>query len=179
MSPSTTLSDILKDGNRAQLIEAWASTEPAEDFVPLPAGQYVAHVISGELFSSQQKGTPGYKLAFKVLEGEHVGRRFWYDLWLTPAALPMAKRDLGKLGITTLEQLDQPVPRGIRCKVKLVVRKDDSGAEYNRVRSFCVLGIDRPEPDAFAPVETPAAPEGDGAEGSGPLPVKPDDGIPV
>ena len=198
---STRLSDILANGNRTELTQAWESTKPAEEFAPLPSGEYVAHVISGELFTARQNHTPGYKLTFKVIEGplaKDTGRQFWHDLWLTEPALPMAKRDLAKLGITTLQQLDQPLPQGIRCRVKLALRRDDAGAEYNRVRSFQVIGIDKPEVDVFAPVDAPApeSPDGgagavepivkddagglgDGAEGTGPLPPKPDDGIPV
>jgi hypothetical protein len=84
--------------------------------------------------ASRSKGTPGYKIEFKVIEGEHIGRHFWHDVWLTPAALPQAKRDLGKIGATDLAQLEQPLPRFIRVKAKVVLRRDDDGAEYNRVR---------------------------------------------
>ena len=176
---TSRLSDILANGNRDQLTQAWDTTKAAEDFAPLPAGDYVAHVIAGELFTSRQNATPGYKLTFKVIEGEHVGRQFWHDVWLTPAALPMAKRDLGKLGIAALEQLEKPLPQGIRCKVKLVLRKDDDQAEYNRVRSFDVLGIDRPEADPFAPMDSPNVPQDDGGTVGAALPKVPKDGIPI
>ena len=179
MTHSTRLSDILANGNRSQLAQAWGTTKAAEDFGPLPGGDYVAHVISGELFTSRQNATPGYKIAFKIIEGEHTGRQFWHDVWLTPAALPMTKRDLGKLGIASIEQLEQPVPQGIRCKVKLTARKEDDGTVYNRVRSFDVIGIDTPEADAFAPEDTPADPQADTTEGAGPLPATPDDGVPI
>ena len=99
-----SLSDILRKGDRENLSRAWGETEAAEDFAPLPSGEYVARIVGGELFTSKTKGTAGYKLAFRVLEGEHQGRRFWHDVCLTPAALPMAKRDLAKLGVTALEQ---------------------------------------------------------------------------
>ncbi len=147
------LSDILANGGGDELGRKWNDTEAAEDFAPLPSGEYVARIIAGELFTSRTNGTPGYKLAFKVLEGDHAGRQFWHDIWLTPAALPMAKRDLGKLGVTDLEQLERPLPAGIRCAVKLALRRDDDGSEYNRVRRFDVLGIDEPERDAFAPTD--------------------------
>jgi len=146
-----SLSDILHQGDRESLSQAWGETEAAEDFVPLPSGEYDARIVSGGLFNSKTKGTPGYKLHFRVLEGAHEGRQFWNDVWLTPAALSMAKRDLGKLGVTSLDQLERPLPPGIRCRVKLVLRKDDDGTEHNRVRSFEVVGIDKPEDDAFAP----------------------------
>ena len=72
----------------------------------------------------------------------------------------MAKRDLAKLGVSALEQLERPLPPGIRCKVKLALRRDDDGAEYNRVRTFEVVGIDAPTADPFAPDAQPAAAEG-------------------
>ena len=65
----------------------------------------------------------------------------------------MAKRDLSKLGVSELDQLEQPLPAGIRCRVKLALRKDDNGAEFNKVRRFDVEGIDAPEPDDFAPAD--------------------------
>jgi hypothetical protein len=144
------LSDILNGGGESLRL-AWANTAAASDFTPLPAGTYVARIVSGEL-ATAKSGTPGYKLTFKVLEGEYAGRQFWHDIWLTAAALPMAKRDLGKLGVTSLEQLEKPLPPGIRCGVKLALRRGDDGTEYNRVRAFDVIGIDKPEDDDFAPV---------------------------
>ena len=163
------LSDILANGSGDELRRAWNDTETAEDFAPLPNGEYVARIIAGELFTSQTNGTPGYKLTFKVLEGDYRGRQFWHDIWLTPAALPMAKRDLAKLGVGDLEQLERPLPPGIRCSVKLALRRDDDGSEYNRIRRFDVLGIDEPERDAFAPTgdaDNPATSEAaDSAKG--------------
>lgn len=150
-----SLRDILREGDRQNLSRAWGETQAAEDFAPLPSGEYVARIISGELFTSKTKGTAGYKLCFRVLEGDHQGRQFWHDVYLTPAALPMAKRDLGKLGVTTLEQLEQPLPPGIRCKCKLALRKDDDGSEYNKLKTFEAIGIDPPDVDAFAPADPP------------------------
>ena len=165
------LSDILKNGQADSLKSAWDSTEAAEEFSPLPPGEYVARIVSGEVFTSKTNSTLGYKIGFKILEGGHIGRKLWHDLWLTPAALPMTKRDLSKLGVTSLEQLDQPVPRGLRCKIKVTRRKSDSGAEYNAVRSFSVIGIDPPEQDTFAPSgdgSTPPTEETGGPEADGP-----------
>jgi hypothetical protein len=76
-------------------------------------------------------------------------------LWLTPAALPQTKRDCAKLGITQLEQIERgELPPGrIRCAVRVVLRADDSGAKFNRVRGFEVTGKDDPEADPFAPAD--------------------------
>jgi hypothetical protein len=158
-APRRKLSDIL-NGGADTLRDAWGKTDAASDFAPLPAGTYTARVMAGELFTAKS-GTPGYKLTFRVIEGEHAGRQFWHDVWLTPQALPMAKRDLGKLGVTDVEQLESPLPSGIRCACKLALRRDDGGTEYNRVRTFDVIGVDaEPAVDAdFAPDE-PAKAEG-------------------
>ena len=153
------LSDILRGSDRDQLSRAWESTEAAQDFAPLPGGEYVARITEGSA-SAARTGTPGYKLTFEVLEGEYAGRRFWHDLWLTAAALPMTKRDLAKLRVTRLDQLERPLPQGIRCRVRLALRTEDDGRRYNRVRSFEVLAIEPPEPDPFAPREAGTDPGG-------------------
>src|SRR5262245_58774243 len=150
------LSEILSASSRTQLAQAWETTAAARDTAPLPRGEYLARVVEGKL-GHAQTGTPGYQLTFEVLEGDYKGRRIWHDLWLTEAALPLTKRDLGKLGITSLDQLDKPLVPGIRCRVQVVLRQDDDGTRRNRVRHFEVIGIDTPERDPFAPPEDPAA----------------------
>lgn len=127
----------------------------------MPAGTYVCRIVSGELGTSKANATPGYKLTFRVLEGEHAGRQVWCDVWLTDAALPMAKRDLAKLGIIEPDQLERPLPKGVGEFVKVALRKSDAGAEFNAVKSFDVLGIDPPDVDPFA------APDADPLAGAG------------
>jgi hypothetical protein len=148
------LSDILPGAGG--LADTWAKTEAAAEFAPLPKGEYDAVIVQGELFTART-GTPGYKLTFEVPEGEYAGRRFWHEVWLTQAALPLAKRDLGKLGITRLEQLEQPLPARFRCRAKLALRKEDDGTERNRVVRFEVVGVEKPDPFAPPAAEPPPA----------------------
>jgi len=146
------LSDILAAGGFGgdDFSSAWQSTEAAGEFKPLPPGEYVCHADRGEL-KTARTGTPSYSLTFKVCEGEHTDRLVWLDLFLTPAALPMAKRDLVKLGIDDPAKMELPLPAGMRCKVRVALRRDDDGTERNRVVRFSVVGIDKPEVDAFDP----------------------------
>jgi hypothetical protein len=152
MSERKKLSDLFA-GGAEKAANTWAKTAPAAEFAPLPKGEYDATIVRGEL-STSRKGTPGYKLTFEVAGGEHAGKRFWHDVWLTPAALPLAKRDLLKLGITEFKQLEQALSARFRCRVKLVLRRDDGGAEWNRVDHFEVLDaqkierFDEPEGEA-------------------------------
>src|SRR5262245_23040337 len=150
------LTDIIKGSEGEKVTRAWDSTSAAPEFGPLPAGVYEARVLDGK-FAQAKTGTTGYELTFQVLGGEYANRRFWYTLWLTPAAMPFTKRDLAKLGIHSLDDLNRPLARGIRCRVNLALRVDDNGREYNRVRSFEVLGVDEPERDPFAPQDAPEA----------------------
>ena len=151
MHERKSLTDILRGTTRDALEKAWGETQAAGEMGPLPAGEYVARIIAGELMTSRRNETPGYLLTFRVCEGDYIGRRFWSEIWLTPAALPMAKRDLAKLGVVSLDQLEKPIPQGIRCKVKLALRRDDDGNEHNRVQLFTIIGIDAPEAEPFAP----------------------------
>ena len=145
------LADILRNAESEALGNVWKATEAAGEFEPLPAGDYIARIVAGKFVKSRSHSTPGYQLTFQILEGVYTGRKFFRDIWLTPAAMPMAKRDLGKLGITELEQLDNPLPPGIRCSVKLSLRTEDDGRSFNRVRQFSVVGIDEPIQDEFHP----------------------------
>ncbi len=147
--PRKKLSDILLlNSDRERLSNLWKMTAAAAEFAPLPPGEYPFRVLSGELFTAK-RGTPGYKLTLEVTEGEFEGRRAWCDFWLTPAALPMTKRDLAKLGVTDLNQLEQPLPQGILIKGKLALRRDDEGNESNKLVRFECTGV---EPgDAFEP----------------------------
>jgi hypothetical protein len=144
------LTDILsKDADRVR--RAWESSQAAGEFAPIPAGEYVADVVKGELALSRSNSTPGYSIEFAICQGEHRGRKVWLNCWLTEPAMPQAKRDLGKLGIKSLEQLDRPLPPGIRCRLRVTLRRDDTGAEYNRITMFEVIEVSPPRPDAFAP----------------------------
>ncbi len=144
-----SLADILGPSKSTEsLVEAWENTEAAAEFAPIPKGEYDAVLASGELFTAKS-GTPGYKLTFEIPEGEYRGRKFWHDLWFTAAAMPMAKRDLAKIGVTSLAQLERPLPARFLCKAKVSLRKNDDGIEHNRVVTFEVTGVEKADP--FAP----------------------------
>ena len=155
--PRKSLVDVLNGTTRDELARQFAAAEAAGDLSPLPRGTYPRRLTDGELVTSKG-GTPGYAVTFVVDEGEHKGRKLWHSLWLTPAALPMTKRDLGKLGVTSLEMLERPMPAGIVADVKVVVRADDDGTERNRVVTFDVVGvIADPTADADFASPMPAA----------------------
>jgi hypothetical protein len=149
--PRKSLVDVLNGNAREALARQFKEAEAAGDMLPLPRGTYRCRGTDGELVTSKS-GTPGYTLTFTVDDGEHKGRRLWHTAWLTEAALPMSKRDLAKLGVTSLDMLDRPLPAGFVCDVKVALRVDDDGVERNRVVSFAVVDViaDPTADDAFA-----------------------------
>lgn len=135
-----SLVDVLDGTARADLFRRFNEAEAAGDMLPLPRGEYRCRITGGELVTSKT-GTPGYSLTFTVDAGEHKGRKLWHTSWLTPAALPMTKRDLLKLGIKSLDMLDRPLPAGFVVDAKVALRVDDDGTERNRVVSFSVVEV--------------------------------------
>lgn len=154
MSERKKLTDILHGSERDRLSGIWQSAKPADDLKPILPGEYRCRIIDGNLFNARS-GTAGYKLTLEVLDGDYEGRRLWHDIWITEAAASLAKRDLGKLGVTSLEQLNDPLPEGIIIAAKVGIRRNDDGAEYNRITRFDVVAIEHPEPEPFAPREDP------------------------
>jgi hypothetical protein len=140
----SNLDDLLRNGQGQDWKSLWAATAEAADFAKLPSGVYEAEATKGELFHSRS-GTPGYKLTWKITEGEYVGRLVWQDLWLTPAAMPYTKTTLRKLGLTSPED---SLTAGIVCAVQVVLRTKDDGSQYNEVKRIEYL---RREVDPFSP----------------------------
>ncbi|MCE9629455.1 MAG: DUF669 domain-containing protein [Planctomycetia bacterium] len=148
------LSDILTGESREELSRRFDEVEAAPDFAPVPPGSYEVDFVSGQLCQSQ-KGVTGYTCVFEIAAGEYRGRKIWHTSWLSEASLPYAKRDLKKLGINNLEQCEKPVPPGIYCIVKVVVRTEDDGTQRNRVTHIEAGGV-RQDPTADPDFGMPA-----------------------
>lgn len=150
MAERQKLSDILRGSALDDLAKTWDSTQAADDHAPIPAGTYRCGLIDGTAFESKSR-TAGYKITLEVLDGDHARRRLWYDVWLSPASMGIAKRELAKLGITSALQLDDPLPEGFIVAAKVVLQTGDDGRAFNKVRSFDVIAVEPPKPDPFAP----------------------------
>ena len=117
-------------GNEAEWRKMWDEVEAAQQYDALPSAVYEAEPTKKEMIASK-RGTPGLKLTWRIAAGEFQGRRVWQDVWLSPAALPMAKRVLTELGMSSP---DAPLPDGIVCAVQVVRQVNDNGTAYNEVR---------------------------------------------
>jgi hypothetical protein len=130
--------------------KTWDSTEASAGFDPLASGVYRCLITDGGLFTSRTKKTPGYKVEFQVIAGPFAGRKVWFDAWLSSKALGVAKGELGKLGITRPEQLEQPLPPGLIADVTVVQQTDDNDIVFNRVKRFKIIDTGVPAAD-FGP----------------------------
>jgi hypothetical protein len=150
------LTDIRKQHGGSWINGNWSDIAPAPEFGPVPAGIYEAHLIGKDAFRAGT-GTPGIKLTFSILnDGPYKGRRQWYDIWLSEANSPNARRDFAKLGIHEKSQIDLPLPtdKRIRCRIVVVVDKIDNGDLFNKVKRFEAIGLDPVEADPFAPKDS-------------------------
>src|SRR5262245_44582908 len=140
-TPRRSLSDILRNGSSVQALEGlYKEIQAAPEFGPVPRGQYSCRIVNGELFNAKTTGTPGYKVSLEITDGQYAGRRLFHSFWLTQPALPGVKRDLPKLGMTELKELEGPPPVGILVNCKVSLRTNDQGQQFNQVDGFAAAG---------------------------------------
>jgi hypothetical protein len=146
------LADVIGDDVRESLARAWDETQAAASFDVIPKGHHLLEAVAGNVDKSSQ-GTPSYCVRFRVVTpgSPQCGRLIFHRFYLTKAALPMSKRDLATLGITTLAQLDQTLPQGLRVEADVIVRTLDDGRQTNELRHFKTAPPAGPDP--FAPTQ--------------------------
>jgi hypothetical protein len=124
--------------------------EAAPEYKPVPAGVYVARVLSGEA-TTTRAGADVYLLKFEITEGAHVGRALPKWLHFSEKAIGFTKRDLIKLGINSETKLFLPFPevgREYVVRLGVTLERGDDGTERNNVKQFDVLRVtDSPTSD--------------------------------
>lgn len=145
--------------DHSALAAEFDSTTPAEQLEPVPAGEYPARWVAAELDQSRL-GKPLFLGRFEISTGLYTGRRFSYRWFLTPAALPYARRDLAALGLTSFAQLQCGALPKAPVRLRVVLRRDDSGHSFNEVRAVLPGSADPPS----VAVLPPELPETNGSE---------------
>jgi len=144
------LADLLGDRGKDDLANAWAVTPAAPAFAVLPRGRYLLEAVAAKLELSRNRN-PAYSVRFRVVAPgtPHHGQLVFHRFWLTDAALSMSKAGLEALGILRPDQMEEPLPRGLRVEADVALHTRDDGTEYNEVRNFKPA---EPAPaDPFAP----------------------------
>lgn len=116
--------------------------DTAEPFRLLPAGVYIARVVSGQYTQTKTKGEDCYRMSFEVTEGPHRGERVPRIWTFGERAVRYAKRDLAAFGLTTAKQLLEPFPptgRELYCRLTVALQRRDDGSEFNDIKRIDVL----------------------------------------
>ena len=102
------------------------NNETQTDNTPVPAGEYLSHIIKTEI--KETKAGTGHRLnlTFKILDGDHEGRVFWQGLNISnPSAVAqeISRKELNSIckacGLEDVEDSDEllQIPLIVRLKV--------------------------------------------------------------
>lgn len=137
------------------------SVAPADDFTPLPAGDYRAMIIDSEMKPTKD-GTGQYlAITMQVIDGQFQGRLIWDRLNLinrNPKAAEIAQRTLSAIchavGVLQVQDSTQLHNRPMIVRVKFL--EDPQYGPKNEVASYKPIN-GTGAPMSSAPFEQPAA----------------------
>lgn len=130
--------------------------EPAQEFAPIPEGEYLAVITASEMKETSKKTGHYLALTFQVIEeGPAKGRNLWANLNLdnpNDKAVKIAQAELSAIcravGVMTPRQSEELHDKPLRIKVK-VTKRNDNGELTNKISKF--------SPASEAPAAAPAA----------------------
>lgn len=116
--------------------------EPMGSFDPLPAGKYVAAIVSSDYKTTKAGDGQFLELVFQVLEGEHQGRQLWVRLNLrnaNPTAVKIAQAELSSIcrAVGVMQPQDSAQLHDIPLAIHVKVRKrSDTDEPENVIRKY-------------------------------------------
>jgi hypothetical protein len=152
-------------GNLAELNFDAEKVEPAQDFAPLPAGEYIAMAIGSE-FKATVKGDGEYlQLCWEVIDGEHNGRRLWDRLNLrnpNETAVKIAQSTLSAIcrsvGVMRPKDSSELHNKPVSMRVIVEERSDKPGVFKNEIKGYSAANGSTPAPAQAAAPATAATP---------------------
>ncbi|UYV11913.1 MAG: DUF669 domain-containing protein [Phycisphaera sp.] len=120
--------------------------EPAGNFAPLPAGQYLCAAVDSQMKPTKKGDGKYLQVELEVLEGEHKGRKLWDRFVLehpNERTVAIAKSSLASLctavGVTrprdSAELHNVPVLVRVAC-----TKRNDTGEITNTVKGYAKRG---------------------------------------
>ena len=145
-----------------------ATVDPQQSFEPIPDGWYVVNITASEMKPTKDGSGAYLEMTLKVLEPPCAGRTLFYRLNLknaNPVAQEIAYKQLSAICHATgvIQVQDSQQLHGLPFKVKVVIKKDDSGKydpsnEIKAVKSVHEDGAPAVQPPVgFVPPAQPAA----------------------
>jgi hypothetical protein len=137
-----------------------SKVKPQSEFVPIPAGKYVAIIIKSEL-KTTKKGDGNYlELNFQIIDGQYKNRQLWGRLNLrnpNSQTVEIAQQQLSSIchAVGVLDMQDTQQLHNIPLCVKVVVRDGNNGP-MNDVNGYYPLEGQQQAPvQQAAPVQQP------------------------
>ncbi|NLA67199.1 MAG: DUF669 domain-containing protein [Gammaproteobacteria bacterium] len=141
------------------------SVAPAEDFSPIPVGDYPMQITDSDLLPTK-KGGHRLSLTFEVTDGQFKGRKVWANLNLdnpNPKAVEIAQRELsaichavGKLQVSDSQELHY---KPMLCRVDIETQEGYSPKNVIKAYKALAGGVgNAPAAAPNAPAATPASP---------------------
>ena len=138
------------------------NNEGLDNFIPLPAGDYIAQITQSQYKETKAKDGIYLQLIWKVVSGEYKGRTIFDNLNLdnpNKVAVEIANKSLNsicqacdKVGVQDSEEL-----HGIPCKLTLIIQKATTTQPAgNNIRGYSKaedVVIEQTD-DSAAPAET-------------------------
>lgn len=116
--------------------------EGLDDRSPIPAGDYLMHIVKGEMKETKAKTGHRLVLQFKVLEGDKKGRVVFVGLNLdnpNPIAVEIANKELNSIcqacGKEGVEDSDELLQIPMMCTVT-IKEGDANWAPSNEIKSY-------------------------------------------
>ena len=136
------------------------TVEPAADFEPIPAGQYLAVITNAEK-KPTKSGTGAYlELTFQVIEGEYKGRLLWARLNIENPSAMAVKIALGELSavcraVGVLQPKDSCELHNLPLVISVKQKADSEGELRNEIKGFARKESTNPAKPAQAQSSTP------------------------
>ncbi|HBG28609.1 MAG TPA: hypothetical protein DDX75_16095 [Phycisphaerales bacterium] len=118
------------------------NVEPADDFEPIPAGEYTAVIVNSEMKPTKDGKGNYLELQFEIIDGEYKGRLLWSRLCLenhNDTAVKIAKSQLADIckAIGVLTPRDSIELHNLPIRIKVAVKKrSDNGELTNEVKKY-------------------------------------------
>ena len=114
--------------------------DPADDFSPIPAGEYVV-MMTEAVVDYTSKGGQLVKLTYTVMDGEFQGRKFWSNHNIVnsnPKAEEIGRKEISRIahaiGQPKLSDTDQLLNQVVR--VTVIIKQDAGYAPKNEVKKW-------------------------------------------
>ena len=137
--------------------------QPADDFSPMPAGQYVTMMTEATV-ENTSKGGSMVKITYTVMDGEFQGRKIWSQHNIvnrSPKAEEIGRREISRIahaiGQPSLANTEQLVNQVVR--VTVIVKQDPGYSPKNEIKKWEGGSANGYQPPAQQPQQQPPQPQ--------------------